>query len=212
MKHYVAKLLASFTDVNQCETCKTFTDVEPCSQCQQDQCESCRNQHEKKHMRLDRQSSQILDELLENELEILQAIRKDLTEQEFDDLLRTAKMYLNDAISKSTRANTSNDVISKGIGSSVFNETTSEFDLMIESMPKAECQFFSSEATEVYDWSKHPKITADDILNTQPERVMELLRLNFLPRPYQIRMIQPGLKHRNTLICLQTGAGKTFVR
>lgn len=55
------------------------------------------------------------------------------------------------------------------------------------------------------------KITADDILNSQPERVKELLRLNFIPRPYQIRMIRGGLKNQNSLICLQTGSGKTFV-
>ena len=197
-KHYVTKLLASFMDVNQCETCKTFTNVEACSQCQQDQCESCQNQHEAKHFQTSRQSSQTVDQLSSEELEILQAIRKDLTEQEFDDLLRIAKLHLNDALSQGTGSPTSNDGMSKG------NPTDG-------STLKKESNCFWPETAEAYDWSKHQKITADDILNNRPERVKELLRLNFLPRPYQIRMIQPGLKRRNTLICLQTGAGKTFV-
>jgi len=65
--------------------------------------------------------------------------------------------------------------------------------------------------SEIYDWSKHEKFTADDILNSRPERVKQLLRLNFTPRPYQIRMTRAGLKRENSLVCLQTGAGKTFV-
>lgn len=64
---------------------------------------------------------------------------------------------------------------------------------------------------EIYDWSKHEKIDADIILNSSPERIKQLLRLNFTPRPYQIRMVRAGLRRENSLVCLQTGAGKTFV-
>ena len=70
---------------------------------------------------------------------------------------------------------------------------------------------FESDGTN-YDWSKHPIIAADLCLQNDPQKIRDLLRLDFLPRPYQIRMIRAALEEKNLLVCLQTGAGKTYVR
>jgi superfamily II RNA helicase len=190
VKHFITKLLSSFTDVNQCETCKEFTTVESCLQCYKDQCDSCRDKHEETHDQTKNQVNTNIEELSKEELEILESIKKNLTEQEFEDLIQTAKSYLNGALSKDN-------------GTSISIKHSA-------STSDTEKKPFWSEET-IYDWSKHEKFTADDILKSKPERVRELLRLNFTPRPYQIRMVGAGLKRENSLVCLQTGAGKTFV-
>ncbi len=189
-KHVVTKLLSSFTDVNQCETCQEFTSVEPCSQCSKDQCDSCLHQHEEKHNQIKKQSEINLDQLSKEELEILQSIKNDLTEKEFEDFIETARRHLNNAISKGNGTNTSSESNGPAIN--------------------LEKKAFWTEP-EIYDWTKHEKFTADDVISSRPERVRKLLRLDFLPRPYQIRMVRAGLKKENSLVCLQTGAGKTFV-
>lgn len=125
-----------------------------------------------------------LENLSKEELKILELIKNDLTEKEYEDLVQTARMYLHQAISKKNLADTP---IENGEKKPVWTEP------------------------EIYDWSKHEKLTADMILNSSSERIKQLLRLNFIPRPYQIRMVTPGLKKENSLVCLQTGAGKTFV-
>lgn len=128
---------------------------------------------------------QKLTELSSEEMEILRSIERYLTKEEFEVLVQTARMYLDDAARKVP---------------------------MISLPDESDLSPIEIEPTENYDWSKHPKITVDDFSNSQPERVKKLLRLDFLPRRYQIRMIRPGLKNENSLVCLQTGAGKTFVR
>ena len=183
-KHVVTKLLSSFAEVNLCETCKKFTDVEACSQCQHDQCASCRNKHEQTHKPTSLRTIHTSNELSSEEMGILQLIERYLTREEFEALVQTARMYLNDAAYKEPVINLPDEI----------DEST-----------------MATESIGIYDWSKHQKITVDDIINSQPERVKKLLRLDFLPRPYQIRMIKPGLKNQNSLVCLQTGAGKTFV-
>lgn len=191
VKHIINKLLSSFTDVNQCETCKEFTTVESCLKCYKDQCDSCRDKHEETHNQKKKQVNTDIEQLSKTELEILETIKNDLTEQEFEDFIQIAKLYLNNALSK-------------GNGTSISIED----DTSTSSVEKKPIWIEQS----IYDWSKHEKFTADDILTSKPERVQELLRLNFTPRPYQIRMARAGLKYQNSLVCLQTGAGKTFVR
>jgi len=190
LKHTVSRLLSSFTDVNQCETCKEFKTVQQCLQCYKDQCDSCYDKHEETHYQTKKQSNINLDNLSKEEMDILQSIKNDLTENEFKDFIETASRYLHNAISKRN-----------GMSTSMENH---------ESITTIEKKPVWIEP-EIYDWSKHERFTADDILNSQPERVKVLLRLNFTPRPYQIRMVRAGLKKENSLVCLQTGAGKTFV-
>jgi superfamily II RNA helicase len=185
--HFISRLLASFTDVNQCETCKDFTTVKQCSQCAKDQCDLCYNKHEETHNQPEKQSHRNSDNLSPEEIEILELIKNSLTVKEFEDFLQTAKSHLNYTVLNENRKVTSID-----------NYNTEMKPIVVEG--------------EIYDWSKHEKFTADDIINSKPERVKQLLRLNFTPRPYQIRMVRAGLRKDNSLVCLQTGAGKTFVR
>lgn len=120
-------------------------------------------------------------------MNIIQSIKDHLTENEFEDFIETARNYFEGGLSlrNGLKTSTSTSNIEKKV---VFSE------------PK------------VYDWSKHENFTANDIINSNPERAQQLLRLNFTPRPYQLRMARPGIERKNSIICLQTGAGKTFVR
>ncbi|UJR31193.1 hypothetical protein I4U23_018699 [Adineta vaga] len=190
-KHNVSRLILSFSDVNLCETCKQFTTVEECPQCSKDQCDSCAEKHAETHRQPEKHSIENAVHFSDEEKRILESIEKSLTKNEYEDFVHTAKVYLNYAISKSNGINSS-------IGIAESKLITEEKSILpIKPIP--------------YDWSKHEKFDADDILNSKPERVKQLLRLNFTPRPYQIRMIRAGLKKQNSLVCLQTGAGKTFV-
>lgn len=189
VKHPVSKLLSSFTDVNQCETCQNFTTVEACAQCGKDQCENCQQTHDEGHKQVKtKQVHENFDELSQDELDILETLRNDLTEQEFEDFISVAKKYLNGAILKCNEKPEYKQVTTINVKENFF----------LKEEP-------------VYDWSKHEKFTADNIDPSAPQIVQKLLRLNFTPRPYQLRMIQMALRKQNTLVCLQTGAGKTFV-
>ncbi|CAF0876492.1 unnamed protein product [Adineta steineri] len=189
-KHPTSRLISTFNDVNQCETCKTFTTVEKCSKCLKDQCDTCLDKHIETHNQIKKQVNTSPDGLSKDEKELLESLKNILTEKEYEDFVQTAKLYLNDAIVKGNGTNKS----SRSNESPVNIEKT---PFLVEAKP--------------YDWSEHERFTADDILNSKPERVKQLLRLNFTPRPYQIRMVRCGLKKENSLVCLQTGAGKTFV-
>ena len=118
-------------------------------------------------------------------------MKRYLTEKEFQDFVETARDYLDNTI-------LNEDKIATDINTNESRDNVEKQPISIE--PK------------VYDWSKHEKFTEYDIINGKPERIKQLLRLDFTPRPYQIRMARAGLKRKNSLICLQTGAGKTFVR
>jgi len=113
-----------------------------------------------------------------------------LNEKEFEDFIQIARDYLDNAILKENQT-----IISIENNESIIN--MEKKSIWLES--------------EIYDWSKHEKFTEYDIINSKPKRVQQLLRLDFIPRSYQIRMTTAGLKGNNSLICLQTGAGKTFV-
>ena len=189
--HHVSRLLASFTDVDRCETCKNFTEVKPCSTCSKGQCESCVNAHENDHHRKTNQTSpENTDRLTTDERDILESIRDRLTEKEFEDFIETARLYLHAAVlgEKQTSTRIHHD---------------EPIDRPVERTRLT--------PAKDYDWSKHERFTAEDILGGTPERVQHLLRLAFTPRPYQIRMTQASLKKANSLVCLQTGAGKTNV-
>ncbi|CAF1411589.1 unnamed protein product [Rotaria sp. Silwood1] len=187
--HYISRLLSTFTDVNQCETCNQFTTVKQCSQCSSDQCDACYDKHIETHNQIKKQSNKISN-FSKEENEILESMKSYLNEKEFEDFIQTARDYLENAIIKEDRTIISNEKN----GSTTNNEKN-----LIWLEP------------EIYDWSKHKKLTEYDIINNKPERVQQLLRLDFIPRPYQIRMARTGLKKENSVICLQTGAGKTFI-
>jgi superfamily II RNA helicase len=189
--HHVCRLLASFTDVDRCETCKNFTEVKPCSTCSKGQCESCFEAHaDEQHRRTNQKLPNNTDRLTADEREILELIRDQLTEKEFEDCIETARLHLHAAVlnGKQKSARIPND------------EPVDRLVQQTQPTP-----------TQAYDWSKHERFTADDILYGTPERVKHLLRLAFTPRPYQIRMTRAALKKANSLVCLQTGAGKTNV-
>ncbi|CAF2758274.1 unnamed protein product [Rotaria sp. Silwood2] len=187
--HYISRLLSTFTDVNQCETCKQFTTVKQCSQCSNDQCDACYDKHVETHRQIKKQSNKNSD-LPKEEIEILESMKSYLNEKEFEDFIQVARDYLDNAILKE------NQTI---ISSENYRSTTNMEKKSIWLEP------------EIYDWSKHEKLTEYDIINNKPERVQRLLRLDFIPRFYQIRMARAGLIKKNSLICLQTGAGKTFI-
>ncbi|CAF4828644.1 unnamed protein product, partial [Rotaria socialis] len=66
--HYISRLLSTFTDVNECHTCKEFTTVKSCSECSKDQCHSCSAKHEETHLQIEEQPNENL-ELSNEELE-----------------------------------------------------------------------------------------------------------------------------------------------
>lgn len=187
--HYVSRLLSTFTDVDQCETCKTFTVVKSCSECSTNQCNSCYNQHQATHNQVDTELNKSVD-LSEEEMKILESIKKYLSEKEFENLVEVARNHLDGAIMKERSINCS-------AGS---DESTNVREYVIDIAEGA-----------ILNFSKPEKFILNDIINGKPEDVKRLLRLDFTPRPYQIRMARPGLQRKNSLICLQTGAGKTFV-
>ncbi|CAF1045185.1 unnamed protein product [Rotaria sordida] len=187
--HYISRLLSTFIDVNQCETCKQCTTVKQCSQCSNDQCDSCYDKHIKTHRQIKQQSNKNSD-FSKEEIEILESMKNYLNEKEFEDFIQTARDYLDNAILKENQT-----TISIENNGSIIN--IEKKSIWLE--------------PEIYDWSKHEKFTEDDIINSKPKRVQQLLRLDFIPRSYQIRMTTAGLKGNNSLICLQTGAGKTFI-
>ncbi|CAF3376015.1 unnamed protein product [Rotaria socialis] len=187
--HYISRLLSTFTDVNECHTCKEFTTVKSCSECSKDQCHSCSAKHEETHLQIEEQPNENL-ELSNEELEILEPIKSYLSKKEFEDFIQTARNHVDRAILKQDKT----IVYIPRNGSTVSVEKTP-----IWSDP------------EIYDWSKHERFSESDIINSKPERVRQLLRLDFNPRPYQIRMARPGLAGKNSIVCLQTGSGKTFI-
>lgn len=185
-KHVVMHLLTTLPDVNRCETCPEFTRLTTCAQCLKSHCKLCESTHAETHRARNEPAKSSLDDFTPEEQRILESIRDDLTENEYEQFVHTARVHLNQAIAKGNEPSVSDQT-----GDSPTSVNAAE--------------------ASVYDWSRHPKLNADDVLRSKPERVKELLRLEFTPRPYQIRMVRAGLKRENSLVCLQTGAGKTFV-
>lgn len=190
--HHVCRLLSAFVDVDQCETCFKFTHVQLCSACPKNQCNECLSKHFEKYHRPQTQEiakTKIIDAFSDKEKQIIESMKNILTAKEFDDFIFIARQHLHQA--------------------AVFSDVKpmSLSPPIVPSPPKIE-----NSTVSIYDWSKHPKMTSEELLSSQPKRVKEFLRLGFEPRQYQISMTRAGLRGENLLICLQTGAGKTFVR
>ena len=124
------------------------------------------------------------------ELEILEMMKKCLTEKEYQNFIEVVNEYLDSSLSE-------DNIVTR------FPNH--------ESSSKAVENKSSSAEPESFDWSQQNKLTVENIIHSKPERIQQLLRLDFTPRPYQIRMARPGLEQNNSLVCLQTGAGKTCV-
>ena len=206
--HHVSRLLASFPDVNQCETCRQFTIVQPCSQCSKEQCDACVGKHEDTHQQKNSKPNTSVELFSAEEKRILQSIKSKLTDKEFEDFMQVANTYLHGAATK-----TANKYERTAILASPTRSSSPSINSKSSDSPNVTTDetLFLPQAELIYDWSTHEKFTADDILRSRPERVKQLLRLGFMPRPYQIRMTSTGLRNGNSLVCLQTGAGKTFV-
>ena len=138
----------------------------------------------------------------DREQQILESLRTILTEKEYEEFVYIAQQHLYQAAVAADVPGSSSSVTPS---SPITSNTTDEPKMQKEPKPIVYSPLLP------YDWSKHPRFTADDIVPSNPKRVKELLRLNFDPRQYQIAMARGGLRRENSLICLQTGAGKTFI-
>ncbi|CAF0782585.1 unnamed protein product [Didymodactylos carnosus] len=194
--HQITKLLTRLEDIDLCFKCKDFTDIQKCDECKQTFCENCINDHQHKKSTVSSPTilnKSNLNDFTSAEIAIIESVKEILTEKEYIDFIAVTRMYLKNPIKNSK----------EGYRPSTIAQSTTTISKNFNFK-----EFLNTEVP--YDWMRHEHVTQENIL-LSPQRAKNLLRLDFVPRAYQLRMARHGLNKTNSVVCLQTGAGKTWV-